>query len=226
MVKRSGRAILVLALLAAGCSRLHGGGDANNKAALSEVCGEASRPVAVRPVTAKPDPRPRVVDDASHISYLRGDAPWLDWQKAISPGRYGALFNAGFYQVTDPSTPIGEYDATILSGRVYAGQQQHPDVQCYAEQLAEDLHQGNYPTPNTRADVAAKPMTIDGHPAYLVRYRLGYHVSGYTADSELVTVVVIDTRQPDLAILYSSIPNNVSQYESLVDKVIASIRVA
>jgi hypothetical protein len=224
MAKKAGRAFLALALLAAGCSR--GVGDqGGNRAALSEVCGEAGDAATVRPVAPRPDPRPRVTDDASHLSYLALDAPWRAWTQAVSPGHLGELFNAGYYLVSDPTTPTGEYYATVLSGRVYPGQQQHPDLKCVAEHVAEDLHDGAYPTPNERTDLAAKATSVNGYPAYLVRYRLNYHVSGYDADSEVVTVMVIDTRQPDLAILYTSIPNTVGEYEKLVDQVAASLQV-
>jgi hypothetical protein len=108
---------------------------------------------------------------------------------------------------------------------VYAGQLQHPDMQCFATQLANDLQKSNYPTPNTRQDIAARPLTVSGNPAYIIRFRLGYHARGYTADGEVVTLVAIDTRQPDIAIFYASIPNNVSEYEPLVDRVVQSLRV-
>lgn len=225
MGKRTGRALLALALLAAGCSRLGGGHDSGGTSALNEVCGEAANPAPVRSVPARDDGKQRINDDASHISYLDAGAPWQPWTQGISPGHFGALFNSGYYQVTDQNTPQGEYYASILSGRVYAGQLQHPDLQCFANQLSDDLQKSNYPSPNTRQDIAGRPLTVSGYPAYIVRFRLGYHVRGYTADSEVVTLVVIDTRQPDVAILYASIPNNVSEFEPLVDRVVQSLQV-
>lgn len=226
MVMRTGKAsVLALALLAAGCSGGLGDQSNNDRAALSDVCGEAANPATARPVSPRPDARPRVTDDGSHISYLAVGAPWQDWTRAFSPGHLGALFNTGYYLVTDAATPTGEYYASVLSGRVFPGQQQHPDLQCVAEQVAEDLHQSAYPGPNQRTDLAAKATSVTGYPAYLVRYRLNYHISGYAADSEVVTVMVIDAGRADLAIFYASIPNTASKYEKLVDQVITSLRV-
>jgi hypothetical protein len=201
--------------------------DSGNQAPLSDLCGETANPAAVQPVAPRPDSRPRVTDSGSHISYLAVGAPWRQWTQAISPGHLGALFNTGYFLATDATTPKGEYYASVLSGRVFPGQQQHPDLRCVADQVAEDLHQGgDYPTPNQRTNLAAKATSVQGYPAYLIRYRLDYHVSGYAADSEVVTVVVVDTRQPDLAILYTSFPNNTpSEYEKLADQVVASLRV-
>ena len=212
------------ALLLAGCSQgvAPGGGD---RAALSEVCGEASGPARpVRPAPAKPDGRPRLTDNGAHISYLRAGDPWQAWTRAISPGHLGALFDTGYYLVTQAASPTGEYYASVLSGRVFPGQQAHPDLQCVAEQVADDLHSAAYPGPNERTDIARRAMTIGGRPGYLVRFRIDYHISGYAANSEMITVLVLDTGRTDLSILYASIPDTARQYERLVDQVIASIR--
>jgi hypothetical protein len=219
------RLALAGTLLLAGCSQgVPGGGD-GDRAALSEVCGEASGPVPpARAVPATPDGESRLTDNGAHISYLRAGDPWVPWTRTISPGHLGALFNTGYYLVTQAASPTGEYYASVLSGRVYPGQQQHPDLHCVADQVADDLRSAGYPSPNQRTDVAGRAMSIGGRQAYLTRFRIDYHVSGYTATSETITVVVIDTGRTDLAILYASIPNTARGYESLVDRVIASIR--
>src|SRR5215212_9205887 len=95
---------LVGALLVAGCSggTLSGSSSADaDRAALSEVCGETSAAVQpTRTVPAKPDKRPRVTDSGAHISYLQAGGPWQPWRRAISPGHLGALFDTGYYLVT------------------------------------------------------------------------------------------------------------------------------
>lgn len=226
MAMRTGRAVLVLALLAAGCSGI--GDDKSSSAApLSDVCGEAAKPTTIRPVAPRADSRDRITDSGSHLSYLDAGPPWQPWSQAISPGHLGALFNTGYYIVTDSSTPNGEYFASVLSGRVYPGQQSNPDLECIAQQVSEDLRTGNaYPTPNQRTDVAARAMSVNGYPAYLIRYNIEYHAKGYEATGETITVVVVETRQSDLGILYTSIPNNATEYNRLVDQVIASLQVA
>jgi hypothetical protein len=227
MAKRTGRAgFLVLALLAAGCSGSIGDDKSSAAAPLADVCGEAAKPQLARPAAPRADSRARVTDTGSHLSYIDAGPPWQPWSQAISPGHLGALFNTGYYIVTDGSTPNGEYFASVLSGRVYPGQQAHPDLKCVAAQVSEDLRNGNaYPTPNQRSDVAEKAMSVNGYPAYLVRYNIEYHKKGYDATGETITVVIVDVRQSDLAIFYTSIPNNATEYNTLVDQIIASLQV-
>jgi hypothetical protein len=218
---------LVCALAVAGCAQgsLPGTAGDADRAALSEVCGETSGPV--RPVKAapvRPDSLPRLTDNGAHLSYLQAGAPWVPWRRAISPGHLGALFDTGYYLVTQAATPTGEYYASVLSGRIFPGQQQHPDLQCVASQVADDLHSAAYPGPNQRTDVADRAVTIGGRPGHLVRFRIDYHIAGYAANSEQVTVLVIDAGRADLSLLYASIPDTAREYEPFVDKVIASIR--
>jgi hypothetical protein len=217
--------VLAGALLLAGCSQGVLPGGSGDRAALDEVCGETSGPVPpVRAVPPRPDRRSRLTDTSAHISYLRAGDPWVPWTRTISPGHLGALFNTGYYLVTQAASPTGEYYASVLSGRVYPGQQRHPDLHCVADQVADDLHSAAYPGPNQRTDIASRAMTIGGRQAYLTRFRIDYHISGYVANSEVVTVLVIDTGRPDLSILYASIPDTARRYESLVDQVIASVQ--
>jgi hypothetical protein len=227
MANRAGRAaVLALALLAAGCDRGVGDGQSGAAAPLSEVCGESAKPAVVQPVAPPPDSRDRINDSGAHLSYLDAGPPWQPWSQAISPGHLGALFDTGYSIVTDSSTPNGEYYASVLSGRVYAGQVQHPDLKCIADQVSEDLRTGAaYPAPNQRTEVAARAMSFNGYPAYLERFNIEYHEKGYDATGETITVVIVDTRQPDVGILYTSIPNNATEYNPLVDRIIASIQV-
>ena len=68
-------------------------------------------------------------------------------------------------------------------------------------------------------------MAPGGRPGHLIRFRLAYDIPGYKARSETVTILVIDTGRPDLALLYASIPDTAREYEPLVDQVVGSIRV-
>jgi alkanesulfonate monooxygenase SsuD/methylene tetrahydromethanopterin reductase-like flavin-dependent oxidoreductase (luciferase family) len=229
MSKRMGPAVLGLALLAAGCSHGVGEGDAgSNRAALSEVCGEVGGPVPpVRTTPARPDKRPRLTDPSAHISYLQAGDPWQPWTRAISPGHLGALFETGYYLITQAATPTGEYYASVLSGRVYPGQQAHPDLECVAAQVADDLHTAAYPGPNRLSESTGKAMTVGGRQAYLTRFRIDYDdIKGYAANSEAVTILVVDTGRADLAILYASIPDTAREYEPLVDQVVASVQLS
>jgi len=69
-------------------------------------------------------------------------------------------------------------------------------------------------------------VSIGGRPGYLTRFRIDYHISGYAANSETVTVLVLDTGRTDLTLLYASIPDTAGEYEALVDQVVASVQVS
>jgi hypothetical protein len=218
-------AVLAGGMVLSGCAR-GGLSSSEDRAALDQVCGAASGTAPQgRAAADHPDPRPRLTDNSAHISYLQAGDPWQPWTRAISPGHLGALFDTGYYLVTQAATPTGEYYASVLSGRVYPGQQSHPDLQCVAEQVADDLRSSAYPAPNQRTDLANRPVTPDGRPGHLVRFRLTYDIPGYKAHSETVTILVIDTGRADLTLLYASVPDTARGYEPLVDQVVRSVRV-
>lgn len=224
-VARTLAAVLAGGLVLSGCTR-GGLASGTDRAGLAQVCGAASGTAPQgRAPAARPDRRPRLTDNGAHISYLQAGHPWQPWTRAISPGHLGALFGTGYYLVTEAATPTGEYYASVLSGRVYPGEASHPDLRCVAEQVADDLRSSAYPAPNRRSDLASRAMAPGGRPGHLVRFRLAYDIPGYKAQSETVTILVIDTGRPDLALLYASIPDTAREYEPLVDQVVGSVRV-
>ena len=131
--------VLAGGLVLSGCTR-GGLAGSEDRAELAQVCGAASgtAPQGHAPA-GRPDRRPRLTDNGAHISYLQAGDPWQPWTRAISPGHLGALFDTGYYLVTEAATPTGEYYASVLSGRVYPGEASHPDLKCVAEQVADDL---------------------------------------------------------------------------------------
>ncbi len=216
-------AALAGAVLVSGCSRI--GGDDASRAPLSSVCGSTNGPPVIHQVPVKPDKGERYTDDQAHLSFMAiGEDHWRPWTQAVSPGHLGALFAGGFYMVTEAATPSGEYDATVLSGRVYPGDQQYPDLQCVAQQLGDDLRGSKYPSPNERTDLIDKAVTVGDRPGHLLRFRLNYDVAGYASHSEVVTVEVVDTGRADLSVLYASIPDIVKEYNKMVDQVVASLQ--
>src|SRR5262249_42169387 len=217
--------VLAGGLLLAGCNRGDGLAGSDARAPLADVCGAATNaPSAARP-PGRAATGSRLTDSSAHLSYLDAGDPWQPWTRTISPGHLGALFASGYFLVTEAATPTGEYYASVLSGRVYPGDLSHPDLDCVATQVADDLRSSTYPPPNRRPDQADRALSIGNRPAHLVRFRLDYDVPGYAAHSEVVTVLVVDTGRADLALLYASIPDTAKEYEPFVDRVVASVQV-
>ncbi|HSV67225.1 MAG TPA: hypothetical protein VLJ59_15110 [Mycobacteriales bacterium] len=227
-------AVLLGAVLAgaAGCAQVtsratesgaSGSGDPG--ASLSESCPPVPhrRFPATTPAQAT---GARVVDASAGISYLSPGGPWQPWTRRASFGRVGRIVETGYYLVTQSGPPVGEYYASVLSGRARAGVANgDPDVRCAAEHLADDLWAtAGYPSPSRRLDRTGQASTVGGRPAYLVTFRLSYDVPGYDARGEQVAVYVVDTGRSELAVLYLSIPDTYRQYDPLVDQVVRSVQ--
>ncbi len=191
---------------------------------------------ATNPARPAPSPRstpvprgPRITDPAAHISYTALGAPFRRWNQGIwgTDGTLGERFATGQYFVTQQHTPDGQYLATILSGTVPAtyGDDPHPNVECAAKVIADDVRARYYPQPNTRTPVTMRATVVDGRPAYLVTFHLAFHVRGYTAKGELVAVCVVDVPGPSAAAVYISIPDTHKQYDGVITRVITSLRV-
>jgi hypothetical protein len=173
-----------------------------------------------------PPPGPRVVDPAAGISYADQPAPFRHWDQGTwSGGSLGVQFNVGYYFVTEQYDG-GSYLASVLSGAVPATVNDglSLDLKCTGRQVAEDVRLSFYPKPNSKTVVKDEHTTLGGRPAWESVFRLKFHEPTLKATSELVAVVLIDVGRPSAAVLYVSIPNTVEQYESVIDKVVASVR--
>src|SRR5262249_28936531 len=189
--------VLAGGLLLAGCNRGDGPAGSNDRAPLADACGAAANsPRAARPAGPGGQGAPRAGRRRPR-PYPRARHPGHRWSQAISPGHLGALFTTGYYVVTEAATPTGEYYASVLSGRIYPGDLSHPDLGCVAAQVADDLRASTYPAPNRRTDQANRALNIGDRPAHLIRFRLDSDLAGHAAHSELVTVLVVDTRRTD-----------------------------
>ena len=172
---------------------------------------------------------PRINDADTGISYVRLGAPWQPWDRIWIGGVLGVRYQAGYYLVTQKGVGGGpsDYYATVLSGSVPAtvGDALHPDMGCVAREVAEDARRSFYPDPNSQEMLAAHPVTVSGHPGYLVSFHLSFDVPGYDATGELAEILVLDVGTPRVAVLYVSIPDTHQQYDPVADQVIASVSV-
>ena len=195
---------------------------------LAALC-PAGQPTPTGTPSAPAATGPRVNDTDTGISYARLGAPWKSWDQVWVGGVLGVRYRAGYFLVTQQGVGGGanDYYATVLSGSVPAtvGDALHPDMSCVARQVAEDARRSFYPEPNSRQMLAARPVSVQGHSGYLVRFHLSFDAPGYDARGELAEILVLDVGTPRVAVLYVSIPDTHRQYDPVADQVVASVSV-
>lgn len=197
---------------------------------LAQLCSAADPDRATpKAPNQAPRPGPRITDRAAHVSYAAMGSPFRSWNLGrwgTESGGLGESFTTGQYFVTQRDTPAGSYLATILSGTVPAtySDDPHPNVECAARVIADDVRKSYYPQPNTRTDVLARATSVGGRPAYLLRFHLAFHQRGYDARGEQVGICVIDVPGSRAAAVYVSIPDTHRHYDSVISTVIDSIR--
>jgi hypothetical protein len=166
-----------------------------------------------------------MVDPAAGLSYDVLPGQWLVWDKFTFDGTLGSV---GYYRVLQKETPgVGEYWANVTSGLVSPAAASRDDLVATSRRLVTGLDTVYYPK-HTRRSVEQRPLTVDGHPAYLVRYLAVFDPvasRGYQAKSEQVTVLLVDTGRQLPAALYISLPDTVRSTWALVDGLIGSVRV-
>ncbi|HVX45053.1 MAG TPA: DUF2510 domain-containing protein [Mycobacteriales bacterium] len=199
---------------------------------LAQLCSDTqpSRPDPNAP--RQPVPAgPRIADPDAKISYAQQGPPFRPWDQGVWASQSESLgeeFTTGQYFITQQVTPGGgPYMTTVLSGTVPAtyGDDPHPNIECAARVISEDVRKAYYPLPNERRDISAHPMTISGRPAYYLEFHLSFDAPGYNAKGELVAICVIDVPGSKAAALYVSIPDTHKQFRSIVPKLMSSIRV-
>jgi hypothetical protein len=173
-------------------------------------------------------PRPvsgRIVDPIAGLSYDVLPGQWRAWDM---PAFNGMLSSLGYYRVLQEDTPTnGEYWANVTSGLVTPATASRDDLAATAGRLVEGLDVAYYPK-HTRRDVGQRALTVDGQPAYLVRYLAVFDPAssgGYQAKTEQVTVLVVDTGRQLPAALYISLPDTVRASWGSVDALLASVRI-
>jgi hypothetical protein len=204
--------------------------DSASLSPLQRLCQDTGPAIPDPHAQRAPAPTgPRIDDPTAGISYAELPAPFQPWEQgAWDAGTLGEQFSVGQYFVTQAVTPQGgPYLATVLSGTVPAayGDNPHPNIECAGKVVAADVQGQYYPAPNTRTDISADRLFVDGHPAYLIEFHLSFDEPGYDAKGELVAVCVIDVDQPHAAVVYISIPDTHRQYDSVISQIIDSVRV-
>jgi hypothetical protein len=168
----------------------------------------------------------RVADPAARLSYDVLPGPWREWDR---DGFRGLLSTAGYYRITQERVPNGQtYWANVTSGVIGPATASRDDLRSTGERLVDTLARSYYPR-HTRQQVSRRGLTVDGDPAYLVRYKAVFDRSaaaeGYTARSEQVAVLVVDTGGVLPSVLYVSLPDTVRSLWPALDGLLASVRV-
>ena len=221
----------LLALLAAGVAvllltvGLPSGGSPDGRLAES---GPVRTPLATPPEPAPTTPRQvtgRVVDRVAMLSYDVLPGAWDEWDR---DSFNGMLSTIGYYRITQQSAPNAEtYWANVTSGALSPRIAVQGDLRATATRLVETLAAEYYPQ-HTRQQLAQRALTVDGAEAYLVRYRALFdpdRAEGYSAKSEEVAVLVVDTGQPLASALYVSLPDTVRTLWPSIDGLISSVRI-
>jgi hypothetical protein len=180
------------------------------------------------PPTSDAPPVPvsgRMVDRTARLSYDVLPGSWLSWSKTPFTGM---LSSSGYYRVLQQRTPEGgEYWANVNSGVLNPAIAGRSPMSAMTDRLVASLDQAYYP-PHTQRDLKRTAITVDGHVAYLISYLAVFdpaRARGYTAKSERVTVLLVDTGRELPSVLYVSIPDTAKDSWPHLAALVASVRV-
>jgi hypothetical protein len=167
----------------------------------------------------------RVVDRVARLSYDVLPGQWKEWDRDAFRGMLSTI---GYYRITQEAVPNGEtYWANVASGPVSPGLASRADLRVTATRTVDALAREYYPS-HSRQQVAQRELSVDGAQAYLVRYRAVFDpvaARGYTAKSEEVAVLVVDTGADLPSVLYVSLPDTVRTLWPAVDGLLSSVRI-
>jgi hypothetical protein len=166
-----------------------------------------------------------MVDQAAHLSYDVLPGSWLSWSKTPFTGM---LSTSGYYRVLQRQTPEGgEYWANVNSGLLNPAIAGRSPMAAMADRLVASLDQAYYPK-HTQRGLKRTAVTVDGHAGFMISYLAVFDpraAAGYTAKSEQVTVLLVDTGNELPSVLYISIPDTAKDSWPHLAALVASVRV-
>jgi Protein of unknown function (DUF2510) len=196
----------------------------------------ADRPTSAPSFTVLPRPEPptttpprtvtgRVTDRSSRLAYDVLPGEWREWDRDTFRGLTASI---GYYRITQEDAPNAQtYWANVVSGVVSPAVIRRTDLAGAAGQLVDTLGRGYYPE-HRRTGETRRALTVDGAPAYLIRYTAVFDPDasrGYAAKSEAVAVLVVDTGDERPSALYVSLPDTVRGLWPSVESLLASVRI-
>ena len=181
-------------------------------------------PTDPAPTTARPI-NGRFEDRVAKLSYDVLPGTWREWDRESFRGLQSTL---GYYRVTQENAPRDQtYWANVNSGPLDARTAVAGDLAKTADRLITTLGDEYYPK-HTRTELARRTLTVDGAPAALVRYKAVFDpvaAEGYSAKSEQVAVLVVDTGEQVPSALYVSLPDTVRDLWPSIDGLLAGVRI-
>ena len=176
-------------------------------------------PTKARPVSG------RYQDRVAKLSYDVLPGAWREWDRESFQGLQSTL---GYYRVTQENAPRDQtYWANVNSGPVDPRTAVAGDLAKTADRLITTLGNNYYPE-HTRTELVRRSLTVDGAKAALVRYKAVFDpvaAEGYSAKSEQVIVLVVDTGAQLPSALYVSLPDTVRDLWPSIDRLLAGVRV-
>ena len=214
-------AVLLIIVVAGLPGRRTGGGLAEREPGPGSATIVPTDPA---PTTATPV-NGRFEDRVAKLSYDVLPGTWREWDRESFQGLQSTL---GYYRVTQENAPRDQtYWANVNSGPLDARTAVAGDLAKTADRLITTLGDEYYPK-HTRTDLVRRTLTVDGAPAALVRYKAVFDpvaAEGYSAKSEQVVVLVVNTGEQVPSALYVSLPDTVRDLWPSIDGLLAGVRV-
>jgi hypothetical protein len=214
-------AVLLIIVVAGLPGRRTGGGLAEREPGPGSATIVPTDPA---PTTATPV-NGRFEDRVAKLSYDVLPGTWREWDRESFQGLQSTL---GYYRVTQENAPRDQtYWANVNSGPLDARTAVAGDLAKTADRLITTLGDEYYPK-HTRTELARRTLTVDGAPAALVRYKAVFDpvaAEGYSAKSEQVVVLVVNTGEDVPSALYVSLPDTVRDLWPSIDRLLSGVRV-
>jgi hypothetical protein len=192
-------------------------------------------PTASSPVPSAPPTGTRssvtgtVTDRTAGLSYARLGSPWAP---ADSGWLRQDLFSAG--QVSVVQTPFEQYasfNATSLSGvprtAESAGYTGPQNLSAVARRVTGRILTEHFAMAKTQTTLFSGARTVDGHQAWLERFRLDFTEArsrGWKFTADTVAILVVDRGDRRLGELWVSVPDTFAN-QGDVDQVLDSVKV-
>lgn len=158
------------------------------------------------------------------MSYPRLGAPWSPPQ----PDRrvpFGAEVSSQTVQTETSDDGSVSWYAGVIIARLLAGDGFYEPEQgaSLVAECVEGVFYGN--TAIERNDIVNEATEVDGKDAWVIESELSFDIPDIEATSELMIIVVVDTKPGEAGLFYASIPGNAEQYEQPAREALAGLRV-
>jgi hypothetical protein len=221
----AGLIVLVVAVVAVVFVLRDGGG---GRPAPTASPGPTGSPSATAPAT-RSAVTGTITDDKAGISYVRLGPPWTP---ADSSWFRADLFSAGEVSVVQaPFEQYASFNATSLSGVPRAGESAGytgpQTLSAVGRSVTARIVHEHFDLAATRTTIFSGARTVDGHQAWLERFRLDFTAAKarhWKFSADTVAIMVVDLGGRHLGELWVSVPDTFANQGDL-DQVLDSVKV-